>query len=65
MIALLRKTVEDGSLVDTTLTGGSGKEQKSYQVKSIDDFSYTDPIDGSVATKQVLRLKVKVIHRGR
>lgn len=54
MIEVLRKAVEDSSLVNKTLTGGSGKEQKSYQVKSTDDFSYTDPIDGSLTSKQVV-----------
>ena len=54
MIELLRKAAEDGSLVNKTLTGGSGNDQKSYQVKSMDNFSYTDPIDGSVSNKQVL-----------
>jgi len=29
---------------------------KSYTIKIADDFSYTDPIDGSVATKQGIRL---------
>ena len=56
MIEVLRKAVEDSSLVNKTLTGGSGKEQKSYQVKSTDDFSYTDPIDGSLTSKQVVNL---------
>lgn len=59
MIELLRQTAEDGSLVNKTLTGGSGQDQKTYQVKSMDDFSYTDPIDGSVSKKQVI---MKLIH---
>lgn len=28
-------------------------ENKSYVVQEADNYSYTDPIDGSVATKQV------------
>ena len=28
-------------------------ENKSYIVQEADNYSYTDPIDGSVATKQV------------
>lgn len=53
MMELLRHTADNGSLVDKTLTGGSGQDQKTYQVKSMDDFSYKDPIDGSVSKKQV------------
>ena len=33
-----------------------GKTLGSYTVKDCDDFSYTDPIDGSVSTKQGLRV---------
>lgn len=33
-----------------------GKKLGSYTVKDCDDFSYTDPIDGSVSTKQGLRV---------
>ena len=33
-----------------------GKRFGSYQVKFCDDFSYTDPIDGSVSTGQGLRI---------
>ncbi len=33
-----------------------GKKLGSYTVKDCDDFSYTDPIDGSVRTKQGLRV---------
>ena len=53
MMELLRQTADNGSLVDKTLTGGSGQDQKTYQVKLMDDFSYKDPIDGSVSKKQV------------
>lgn len=52
MMELLRQTADNGSLVDKTLTGGSS-QKKTYQVKSMDDFSYKDPIDGSVSKKQV------------
>lgn len=54
MIELLRQTAKDGSLVNKTLTGGSDQDQKTYQLKSMDDFSYKDPIDGSVSEKQVV-----------
>ena len=53
IIELLRQTAKDESLVNKSLTGGSGQDQKTYQVKSMDDFSYTDPIDGIVTEKQV------------
>ena len=53
MMELLRKAADDESLVNEIFKGGSGDNQKSYQVKSMDDFSYTDPIDGSVSKKQV------------
>ena len=53
MIELLRQTAKNESLVNKSLTGGSGQDQKTYQVKSMDDFSYTDPIDGIVTEKQV------------
>ena len=56
MIELLRQTAEDGYLVNKALTGGSGQDQKTYQVKSMDDFYYKDPIDGSVAEKQVAKI---------
>lgn len=53
MMELLRQTADNGTLVDKTLTGGSGQDQKTYQVKLMDDFSYKDPIDESVTKKQV------------
>jgi phosphoglucomutase len=33
-----------------------GKTLSNYTVKSCDDFSYSDPIDGSLSTKQGLRI---------
>ena len=59
MIEQLRKAAEDKSLVNKTFTGGSSENQKSYEVKAMDDFSYTDPIDGSVSSKQVNVLKIQ------
>ncbi|XP_068675965.1 phosphoglucomutase-1-like [Montipora foliosa] len=56
MMDLLRMAAEDVSLVNKTFTGGSGDSQRSYQVRSMDDFSYTDPIDGSVSKKQGVRI---------
>ena len=37
-------------------TSLAGKTFEHYTVKTCDDFSYTDPIDGSVSTKQGLRV---------
>ncbi len=37
-------------------TAMTGKTFGRYQVKTCDDFSYTDPIDGSVSHKQGLRI---------
>jgi phosphoglucomutase len=34
----------------------AGKTFGSYQVSFCDDFSYTDPVDGSVSTKQGIRI---------
>ena len=34
----------------------TGKAFGRYTIKTCDDFSYTDPIDGSVSTKQGLRI---------
>jgi phosphoglucomutase len=34
----------------------SGKQFGSYRVEYADDFSYTDPVDGSVSTKQGIRI---------
>merc|ERR1712099_205714 len=33
----------------------TGKEVGSYTISVADEFSYTDPVDGSVATKQGIR----------
>ncbi|KAF2346158.1 Alpha-D-phosphohexomutase C-terminal [Trinorchestia longiramus] len=50
MISVLRG--QTASLTDQSFTEGS----KTYTVAKADDFSYTDPIDGSVATQQGIRL---------
>ena len=49
MMEELRRQVDSGSLLGKTFAEGG----KSYTVETADDFSYTDPIDGSVAKKQV------------
>ncbi|MDT8406592.1 MAG: alpha-D-glucose phosphate-specific phosphoglucomutase [Methylococcales bacterium] len=38
------------------LTSLPGKQFGDYQVQYADDFSYTDPIDGSIAAKQGIRI---------
>jgi len=61
MVAMLRSQL--AALVGTTHTEAG----KTYNVAVADDFSYTDPIDGSVATKQGIRLVMsdgsRVIYR--
>ena len=54
MIAKLRKILSDSSFVGTKLTGGVSGSEKTYEVKFGDDFYYEDPIDGSIAERQVL-----------
>jgi phosphoglucomutase len=38
------------------LPGLAGRRFGKFQVEQADDFSYTDPVDGSVSTKQGIRL---------
>lgn len=54
MIEMLRKFADDGSLVGKVYKKGNELHQKSYEIQVMDDYSYTDPIDGSVTKKQVL-----------
>ncbi|KAI8918701.1 hypothetical protein BC831DRAFT_516166 [Entophlyctis helioformis] len=49
-IALLR------SYIDVERANFVGKTFHGYTVKDIDDFKYTDPIDGSVSVKQGVRI---------
>lgn len=49
MMATLEKTITDGGFVGKQLSAGG----KTYTVKLGDNFSYNDPIDKSVSTKQV------------
>jgi phosphoglucomutase len=48
MMELLRSFANDASFV--------GRQLGEFTVKTCDDFSYTDPIDGSVSTKQGVRI---------
>lgn len=52
MMATLEKTITDPSFVGRSFSAGG----KSYTVKLGDNFSYNDPIDKSVSTKQGLRI---------
>ncbi|XP_046399771.1 phosphoglucomutase [Ischnura elegans] len=54
MMAELEAKVTDPSFVGKELT--SPVDGKKYKVKTGDNFSYTDPIDKSVATKQGIRV---------
>lgn len=49
MMAKLEERITAAGFKGTKLTNGG----KSYTVKHADNYSYTDPIDGSVAQKQV------------
>lgn len=52
MMATLEKTITDPSFVGKDFSAGG----KTYKVKLGDNFSYNDPIDKSVSTKQGLRI---------
>lgn len=52
MMATLEKTITDSSFVGRDFSAGG----KTYKVKLGDNFSYNDPIDKSVSTKQGLRI---------
>lgn len=55
MMDHLRKRFADSSFVGSTLKATSS--DVSFTVKEADDFSYTDPIDGSVSKNQGLYIK--------
>ncbi|XP_053956654.1 phosphoglucomutase [Anastrepha ludens] len=52
MIATMEKNITDPAFVGKSFASGG----KTYKVKIADNFSYTDPVDHSVATKQGLRI---------
>ncbi|EDW68880.1 phosphoglucomutase [Drosophila virilis] len=52
MMATMEKTITAAGFVGKSFASGG----KSYTVKQADNFSYTDPVDKSVATKQGLRI---------
>lgn len=49
MMATLEKTISDPAFVGKEYSSGD----KAYKIKIADNFSYTDPVDKSVSTKQV------------
>lgn len=50
LMNLLRESAASESLLNKDLSG------TGYTVKAMDDFEYTDPVDGSVTSKQGLRI---------
>ncbi|XP_064546347.1 phosphoglucomutase [Drosophila montana] len=52
MMATMEKTITAAGFVGKSFASGG----KSYKVKQADNFSYTDPVDTSLATKQGLRI---------
>ena len=56
VIEKLRRIISDGSFVGTKLSGGVDGSEKTYEVKFGDDFYYEDPIDGSIAKRQGVRV---------
>lgn len=52
MMAALEKTITDPSFIGKEYSSGG----KTYKTKVADNFSYTDPVDKSVSTKQGLRI---------
>lgn len=52
MISTMEKTITDPNFVGKEFSFGG----KTYKVKLGDNFSYNDPIDKSVSTKQGLRI---------
>lgn len=60
MIATLEKTIADPSFVGKGYSSGG----KTYKVKVADNFSYTDPVDKSVSTKQVKYIIIYFVKSG-
>lgn len=58
MVDQLEKTITDPSFVGKSYSSGG----KTYKVKVADNFSYTDPVDKSVSTKQVWWLMSHLLH---
>ncbi|CAO3646624.1 unnamed protein product [Cunninghamella blakesleeana] len=48
MVARLRKYIENGEWI--------GKTIGNFKIKTLDDFAYNDPIDGSISKKQGIRI---------
>ena len=58
MMELLQNFVDDKSNIGKEFVSKCGKK---YVVSNIDNFAYTDPIDGSVTTKQVNQINLVLI----
>lgn len=54
MMAILEKTITDPAFIGKEYSSGG----KTYKTKIADNFSYTDPVDKSVSTKQVRFLSI-------
>uniref|UniRef100_A0A0K2TMK2 phosphoglucomutase (alpha-D-glucose-1,6-bisphosphate-dependent) n=1 Tax=Lepeophtheirus salmonis TaxID=72036 RepID=A0A0K2TMK2_LEPSM len=52
MMDLLHKVIEDSSNIGKSFNS----LDKTFTVSKLDDFSYTDPIDGSISTNQGIRV---------
>lgn len=50
----IEKQIKDKSLIGKKLAGGEGANRREYTVASADNFEYTDPIDKSLSTNQVI-----------
>ncbi|KAI8455481.1 hypothetical protein BY996DRAFT_7028695 [Phakopsora pachyrhizi] len=57
MIAHIEKLFAEKSFIDSNLSATTSST--SFQVKEAGNFSYTDPIDGSISKKQGLYVKFK------
>ena len=54
VMTTIEKQIKDGSLIGKKLAGGEGANRREYTVASADNFEYTDPIDKSLSTNQVI-----------
>ena len=52
MMSNLQNFVDDASNIGKSYTG----KGKTFKVSKTDNFAYTDPVDGSVTTKQGIRI---------
>lgn len=57
MMAVMEKTITDTTFVGKEYSSGG----KTYKVRVADNFSYTDPVDKSVSTKQVSKQSLAAV----